>query len=403
MTTTPEPRRAGFATRAVHTGQEPDALVGAVVPPPYLTSTFVHDGVGNVRGGFDYGRSGNPTRAALEQALADLEGGDRGFAFSSGMSAEDTLVRAVPRPGDHVVLPNDVYGGTYRLLVTVLREWGIEVDFAAVDSAESVAHALRPGRTRLVWLETPSNPTLRIADVAAVAALARDAGALLVVDNTFASPYLQNPLALGADAVVHSTTKYVGGHSDVSGGAVVVPAEVTLPAGRVGPTGTPLLGDAIAHLQNAAGSGASPFDAWLTHRGLKTLPLRMEKHCTNALVVARHLEQRPEVREVLYPGLPSHPGHQLAARQMRGFGGMVSVRLAGAEAALTFCAATRLFALAVSLGGVESLIEYPARMTHLSAAGSPVSPLADLVRLSVGVEDSDDLVADLDQALDTLS
>jgi cystathionine gamma-synthase len=377
----------GFETVAVHAGQEPDPATGAVVVPIHLASTFAQDGIGGLRAGFEYARSGNPTRAALETSLAALEGGRVGLAFSSGLAAEDAVLRAVCRPGDHALIPADAYGGTYRLFHRVYADWGLE--YTPVDLADpaAVRAALRAGRTRLIWCETPTNPLLSIADIAVLAELAHEAGALLVVDNTFASPYLQRPLALGADAVVHSTTKYLGGHSDVVGGAVVV--------------ADPELGGRIAFVQNAAGAVPGPFDAWLVLRGIKTLPVRMDRHCANATRVAALLDGHPDVAEVCYPGLPTHPGHAVAARQMSGFGGMVSFRVrAGADAAAEVCRRARLFTLAESLGGVESLIEHPGRMTHAAAAGSPLAVPDDLVRLSVGIESADDLLADLRQALD---
>ena len=354
--------------------------------PIYATSTYAQDGVGGLREGYEYSRSANPTRTALEQCLASLEGGARGLAFASGMAAEDTLLRAVCRPGDHVVVPDDAYGGSSRLFTRVLEPWGLAQTAVAVSDLDAVRQAIRPGSTKVVWLETPTNPLLGIADIEAVAALAHEAGALLVVDNTFASPYLQQPIALGADVVVHSTTKYCGGHSDVVGGALV--------------TRTDELADQVMFLQNAAGAVSGPFDAWLVLRGLRTLAVRMERHCDNAEQIADYLGTRGEVAEVLYPGLPDHPGHGTAARQMRRFGGMVSFRMAaGEQAAVDVVERCRLFLLAESLGGVESLVEHPGRMTHASVAGSDLEVPADLVRLSVGIESADDLVADLAQAL----
>lgn len=390
---------AGFATRAIHVGSDPDAATGAVVPAIYQVSTYKQDGVGGLRGGYEYSRSANPTRTALEEALASVEGGAAGFAFASGLAAEDTLLRAALRPGDHVVVPNDAYGGTYRLIARVFGPWGIEHTPVDLSDLDAVADAIQPGRTRLVWVETPTNPLLTVSDIAAISALARAAGAVLAVDNTFATPYLQQPLALGADVVVHSTTKYVGGHSDVVGGALVVAEGAQLPVGLEGPTGTTSLADAVAFHQNASGAIAGPFDAWLTLRGLKTLAVRMDRHCASALAVARFLESHSAVTQVIYPGLPDHPGHALAARQMRGFGGMVAFRATSEEAALQVCARAKVFTLAESLGGVESLIEHPGRMTHASVAGSALEVPADLVRLSVGLEDVADLVADLGQAL----
>ena len=390
---------AGFATRAIHAGQDPDPATGAVVPPIHQVSTYKQDGVGGLRGGYEYSRSANPTRTALQEALAAVEGGEHGFAFASGLAAEDTLLRATLRPGDHVVVPDDAYGGTYRLIARVFGPWGIDHTPVDLTDVEAVAAAIQPGRTRLIWVETPTNPLLGISDIAALVGLARGADALLAVDNTFATPYLQQPLALGADVVVHSTTKYIGGHSDVVGGALVVAQGARLPGGMVGPSGSDGLADALGFHQNASGAVAGPFDAWLTLRGLKTLAVRMDRHCANALEVARFLEQHPAVTEVIHPGLASHPGHALAKRQMRGFGGMVSLRVGSVEKALDLCARTHVFTLAESLGGVESLIEHPGRMTHASVAGSALEVPDDLVRLSVGIEDLGDLVTDLDEAL----
>jgi cystathionine gamma-synthase len=374
-----------FETLAIHAGQEPESVTGAVVPPIFATSTFHQEAVGAPRDGYEYSRSANPTRGALEDCLAALEGGARGLAFASGLAAEDTLLRAVCAPGDHVIIPDDAYGGTYRLFARVLERWGLRWTSAPLHDLDAVAAAIAP-ETRLIWAETPTNPLLGIADIAALAERAHAVGARLVVDNTFASPYLQRPLTLGADIVVHSTTKYCGGHSDVIGGALVV--------------ADPELGERLAYHQNAMGAVAGPFDAWLTLRGLKTLAVRMERHCDNAERVAEFLAGRPELSAVLYPGLPGHPGHAIAARQMKRFGGMVSFRVrAGEAAAVAVCDRARLFLLAESLGGVESLIEHPGRMTHASVSGSPLEVPADLVRLSVGIEAVDDLLADLDQAL----
>ena len=375
----------GFNTRAIHAGQEPDQATGAVIPPVHLTTTYKQDGVGGLRGGYEYSRSGNPTRNTLHAALAALEEGSTALAFASGLAAEDTLLRTACRPGDHVVLGGDAYGGTFRLISRVLSEWGLEYTPVHLDHADEVRAAMRP-TTRVIWCETPSNPLLNITDIEAAAAVAHEGGALLVVDNTFASPYLQRPLTLGADVVVHSTTKYLGGHSDVVGGALVVrDAE---------------LGERLAYNHNAMGAVASPFDSWLVLRSLKTLGVRMDRHSANAARVAEFLLEHPAVASVLYPGLPTHPGHDIAARQMARFGGMVSFRLRdGEDAALKVCDRAQLFTLAESLGGVESLIEHPGRMTHASAAGSPLEVPADLVRLSVGIEDVDDLLADLAQAM----
>jgi cystathionine gamma-synthase len=375
----------GFETLAIHAGQQADPHTGAVVPPIYATSTYKQDGVGGLRAGYEYSRSANPTRTALEEALAAVEGGARGLAFASGLAAEDTLLRAVCRPGDHVLIPNDAYGGTYRLFSRVLEPWGISFDPVPLGDPDAVRAAVRPD-TRMIWVETPTNPLLNVADIAALAQISRDAGALLVVDNTFASPYLQQPLALGADVVVHSTTKYVGGHSDVIGGALVARSAD--------------LGERLAYHQNAIGAVAGPFDAWLTLRGLKTLGVRMDRHCDNAERVVDLLLSHAKVTQVLYPGLAEHPGHEVASKQMRRFGGMVSFRVSGGEeAAVAVCDRARLFTLGESLGGVESLIEHPGRMTHASAAGSPLEVPADLVRLSVGIETIDDLLADLSEAL----
>ncbi|HEV2346739.1 MAG TPA: cystathionine gamma-synthase [Actinocrinis sp.] len=380
--------RLGFSSLAIHAGQEADPLTGAVVPPIYQVSTYKQDGVGGLRGGYEYSRSANPTRAALEECLAALEGGTRGLAFASGLAAEDCLLRTVTVPGDHVVIPNDAYGGTYRLFARVYERWGVGWTSADLSSLSAVRAAVRPGETKVIWVETPSNPLLGVSDIAGLAQIAREAGALLVVDNTFATPYLQRPLALGADVVVHSTTKYIGGHSDVVGGALVVA------------DGTGDLASRLAFHQNALGAVAGPFDAWLTLRGVKTLSVRMDRHCENAAAVAALLGSHPKVSSVLYPGLPGHPGHDVAVKQMRGFGGMVSFRHAGGEAAaVEMCGRTTLFTLGESLGGVESLIEHPGRMTHMSAAGSPLEVPADLVRLSVGIEDRADLLADLSRAL----
>jgi cystathionine gamma-synthase len=375
----------GFNTLAIHAGQEPDPATGSVAVPIYATSTYKQDGVGGLRGGYEYSRSANPTRTALEDALAALEGGVRGLAFASGMAAEDTLLRAVCRPGDHVILPGDAYGGTYRLIARVLANWGLEYTPVPLADPDAVRAAVRPNTT-VLWCETPTNPLLGIADIAELAGIAHDAGAKLVVDNTFASPYLQQPLALGADVIVHSTTKYLGGHSDVVGGALVCSdAE---------------LGEQLAFHQNAMGAVAGPFDAWLVLRGVKTLGVRMDRHCANAERIVEFLVGHPAVSEVLYPGLPDHPGHEIAARQMRGFGGMVSFRVGGGEEqAVKVCGLVEVFTLGESLGGVESLIEHPARMTHASVAGSPLEVPSDLVRLSVGIEDVEDLLADLAAAL----
>ena len=376
----------GFATRAIHAGQEPDPTTGAVVPPIYQSSTFVQDGIGSLRGGYEYGRSGNPTRTSLEIVLAALEGGDRGIAFASGLAAEDALLRSALRPGDHVVLGNDVYGGTHRLINRIHGEWGIRHTAVDLTDLDAVRRALAAEGTRMLWVETPSNPLMKVSDIAALAELGHAVGAVVVVDNTFASPALQQPLSLGADVVVHSTTKYLGGHSDVIGGAVV------LNEGE--------LAEKVAFQQFAAGAIAAPMEAWLTVRGIKTLDVRMQRHSENAQAIAERLAAHPSIAQVYYPGLEAHPGHELAARQMSRFGGMLSVAVAGGpEAARRFAESTRIFQLAESLGGVESLIGYPSEMTHASVRGTELEVPATIVRLSVGIESADDLIADLEQAL----
>lgn len=375
----------GFATRAIHAGQQPDPTTGSVIVPIHATSTYAQDGVGGMRAGYEYSRTGNPTRTALEQCLAELEGAKHGRAFSSGMAATDAVLRGALRPGDHVIIPDDAYGGTFRLIDKVLTEWGVQYTPVPVSDVDAVRAAVRP-ETKVLWVETPTNPLLTIADIAALAQVARDAGVKLVVDNTFASPYLQRPLELGADVVVHSTTKYLGGHSDVVGGAVL--------------TSDDELASSVAFLQNTAGAVPGPFDAWLTLRGVKTLAARMDRHSANAGRIAAALREHPKVSKVYYPGLPEHLGHEVAAKQMHGFGGMISfTHVDGEQAALEVCAKTRLFTLAESLGGVESLIEHPGKMTHASTAGSVLQVPAELVRLSVGIEDPDDLVEDLLSAL----
>jgi cystathionine gamma-synthase len=376
---------AGLATKAIHAGYRPDPATGAVNTPIYASSTFAQDGVGGLRGGFEYARTNNPTRAALEAALAAVEAGAFGRAFSSGMGATDCALRAMLRPGDHVVIPNDAYGGTFRLIDKVFTQWNVTYTPVALSDLDAVRTAITP-QTRLIWVETPTNPLLSIADIAGLAELGKQSSAKVLVDNTFASPALQQPLTLGADVVLHSTTKYIGGHSDVVGGALV--------------TNDRGLDEAFAFLQNGAGAVPGPFDAYLTLRGLKTLVLRMQRHSENASAVAEFLAGHPAMGTVLYPGLPSHPGHEIAARQMRDFGGMVSVRMRGGRrAAEKLCARTEVFILAESLGGVESLIEHPSAMTHASTAGSQLEVPDDLVRLSVGIEDVADLLADLEQAL----
>jgi cystathionine gamma-synthase len=375
----------GFNTRAIHAGQEPDPATGAVIVPVHLTTTYKQDGVGGLRGGYEYSRSANPTRTALQEALAALEQGTRGMAFASGLAAEDTLLRTVCEPGSHIVLGGDAYGGTFRLISRVASRWGVEHTPADLNDLDALRAVMRP-TTRVIWCETPTNPLLNIADIARLAEFAHEHGAILVVDNTFASPYLQQPLSLGADVVVHSTTKYLGGHSDVVGGALI--------------TSDDELGEQLAYHQNAMGAVAGPFDSWLVLRGIKTLGVRMDRHQSNAARIAEFLLGHPDVGTVLYPGLPDHPGHDVAAKQMSGFGGMLSFRLTGGEEqALKVCERAQLFTLAESLGGVESLIEHPGRMTHASAVGSPLEVPADLVRLSVGIEDVDDLLADLGHAL----
>ncbi len=391
-----------FDTSAVRAGYRPDSLYGSVNVPIYASSTYAQDGVNKLRGGFEYARVANPTSASLEGVIAELEKGRFGRAFSSGMSATDILLRALLAPGTHIVLPNDVYGGTFRLVETVFGKWGVDYSVADITDAESVRAAIRPNTT-CVWIETPTNPLLTVADIRAIADVVAEtnegfasekladgvAPARLVVDNTFATPYLQRPLELGADVVLHSTTKYIGGHSDVIGGALV--------------TNDPVLDDELDFLRMSIGVGTGPFDAYLAVRGIKTLGVRMERHCDNAEKVAEFLESRPEVVQVLYPGLESHPGHEVAKRQMKRFGGMVGARLAGgAEAARKLCELTEEFLLAESLGGVESLIELPASMTHQSTEGTQLEIPADMVRISVGIEDIDDLLEDLAQALDRL-
>ena len=376
---------SGFSTRAIHAGYEPDPQTGAVNVPIYASSTFAQDGVGGMRGGFEYARTGNPTRRPLEANLAALESGTFGRAFGSGMAATDCVLRSLLRPGDHLVIPNDAYGGTFRLIDKVFTQWGIEYTPAAVSDVDAVRAAIRPN-TKLVWVETPTNPLLNVGDIAAISEVAQAAGAKLVVDNTFASPYLQQPLQLGADIALHSTTKYIGGHSDVVGGALVTNDEE--------------LDTKFAFLQNGAGAVPGPFDAFLTMRGIKTLALRMERHSDNAEKIVDLLTGHSAIAQVIYPGLESHPGHAVAAKQMRRFGGMISVRLKGGrQAALDFCARTQIFTLAESLGGVESLIEHPGAMTQAATAGSALEVPEDLVRLSVGIEDAADLLADVEQAL----
>jgi cystathionine gamma-synthase len=384
---------SGFNTRAIHAGQAFEPITGAVVPPVHLSTTYAPERVGTLRHGYDYGRGTNPTRDALQEQLAALEGGvdgaARAFTFGSGLAAENALIHAVAAPGAHIVMGNDVYGGTYRLIDKILGPWGIGhtvVDMADVDAVE---RAMAASKASILWLETPSNPLMKISPIAALADVAHAGNALLVVDNTFATPYLQLPLELGADVVVHSTTKYIGGHSDVIGGAVVV--------------NDPEIADKVQFQQFAAGAVNGPLDAYLTTRGLKTLGVRMDRHVANASTIATWLQDRPGVERVLYPGLPDHPGHELASKQMRGFGGMVSVQFTGgAAAAKKVAESTRLFQLAESLGGIESLMNYPAEMTHASVAGTELAVPDNLVRLSVGIEDVADLIDDLDWAISSL-
>ncbi|MDQ0728567.1 cystathionine gamma-synthase [Microbacterium sp. W4I20] len=374
-----------FATRAIHAGQAPDPVTGAIIPPIYQASTHVQDGIGGFREGFEYNRAANPTRSSLETQLAALEGGAHALSFASGLAAEDALLRGILKPGDHILLGNDAYGGTYRLLTKVLAPWGIETTTVELGDVAAIRDAIRP-ETKIVWLETPSNPLLKIVDIAQIAEIAHAAGAIAVVDNTFASPALQQPLSLGADLVIHSTTKYLGGHSDVLGGAVVF--------------GDDRFYDQVKFQQFAVGAVSAPFDAWLTTRGIKTLAVRVRQHSENAQAIAEWAQGRPEFAQVYYPGLESHAGHEIAARQMSGFGGMLSLGLAaGADAARAFAESTSLFQLAESLGGVESLIGYPPDMTHASVRGTPLAVPENVVRLSVGIEDVSDLIADLEQGI----
>lgn len=377
-----------FATRAIHAGQEFDPTTGAVVPPVYFTSTFVQDGIGGFRGGYEYARGGNPTRDSLQELLASLEGGTKAFSFASGLAAEDTLLRAVLKPGDNIVMGNDVYGGTHRLVSRVFVPWGVSLSTVDMSDLNAVRKSIRPD-TKILWVETPSNPLMKISDIAGLAEIGHAAGALVVVDNTFASPYLQRPLTLGADVVVHSTTKYLGGHSDVLGGAVIV--------------NDPALADKVGFLQFAVGAVSGPMDAWLTVRGIKTLAVRLDRHSANAQAIAELLVGHPQLEAVYYPGLPDHPGHEIAAKQMKLFGGMISVAVkGGAVPARTFAQSTTLFQLAESLGGVESLICYPSEMTHASVRGTALEVPENVVRLSVGIEDVADLTADLLSALDRI-
>lgn len=382
--TTPASAR-GLASLAVHAGQDPDPATGAVIPPVHFSTTFAQDGIGGLRAGYEYGRSGNPTRTALQTQLAALEGGAHAFSFASGLAAEDVLLRAVLAPGDEVLLGNDVYGGTHRLIARVLAPWGVKLRVVDMSDLAAVRAAVAERAPRVLWVETPSNPLLRITDIAGLAALGHEAGALVVVDNTFATPALQRPLGLGADVVVHSTTKYLGGHSDVVGGALVLDDEA--------------LAEKIGFLQYAAGAVSGPMDAWLTTRGIKTLDVRMQRHSENAGAIAQFLAGHERVAQVFYPGLASHPGHELAATQMSRFGGMLSLALESGDAARRFAESTRLFQLAESLGGVESLVNYPDAMTHASVRGTEAAVPVEVVRLSVGIESVDDLLADVEQAL----
>ncbi len=372
-----------FETRAIHEGQEPDPATGAVTVPIYQTSTFAHEAVGEHKG-YDYSRTSNPTRTALQLCLASLEGAEHGVAFSSGLGATTTLMHLLS-PGDRVVAVADVYGGVYRMFSQVYEPKGWEFEWVPADELNADPGARLDERTRMLWLETPTNPLLNVVDIRAAAQAAHEAGALVVVDNTFASPYLQQPLELGADVVLHSTTKYLGGHSDLIGGFLA--------------TNDPTIAERLYFLQKSLGAVPGPFDSWLVLRGLKTLAVRMHKHCENAHAVAGFLDRHPRVERVFYPGLPTHPGHRIAAQQMRDFGGMVSLLLESEEEAVAFCAETKIFRLAESLGGVESLIEHPARMTHASTADAPFAAPRNLVRLSVGIESGEDLVEDLEAAL----
>ncbi|MDZ5076475.1 cystathionine gamma-synthase [Nesterenkonia sp. HG001] len=383
-------RARGFSTDAIHAGQDLDEVFGAVVPPLHFSTTFAPDGIGNLRNGYDYGRAGNPTRTALQTQLAAVEGGGHAFSFGSGLAAEDALIRAVMRPGQRIVMGNDAYGGSYRLISRIHGDWGIANTPLDLSDHERVAAELDGDDATLLWVETPSNPLMTVVDVPKLAEIAHARGALLVVDNTFATPYLQKPLTLGADIVVHSTTKYIGGHSDVVGGAVVLGSDDAAAE----------LAEKVAFQQFAVGAVSGPLDAYLTTRGLKTLGVRMDRHCSNAQTIAEHLVDHPGVERVLYPGLPDHPGHELAKTQMSGFGGMVSLQLVGGEpAARKVAEATRLFVLAESLGGIESLMNYPHEMTHASVRGTELAVPENLLRLSVGIEDVTDLIDDLDKAL----
>jgi cystathionine gamma-synthase len=381
-----DPTAHNFDTLAIHAGQSFDPSTGAVIPPIYQTSTYVQNSIGNLKGGYEYSRGGNPTRTVLETLLAALEGGKHGLAFASGLAAEDTILRAILAPGDHVVLGNDVYGGTHRLINKIHGAWGIRNTTVEMSDLAAVEAAIIPDESKILWVETPSNPLMKISDIAALAEIGHRHGLVVIVDNTFASPALQHPLAFGADVVVHSTTKYLGGHSDVLGGGLVINDDE--------------LAEKATFIQFAAGPVAAPLDAWLTVRGIKTLSVRMERHSSNALAIAQHLQAHPAIERVYYPGLPEHPGHELAAKQMSGFGGMLSIAFTGgAAAARIFAESMHLFQLAESLGGVESLVNYPSEMTHASVRGTELEVADNIVRLSVGIEDVRDLIADLDAAL----
>jgi len=381
------PKHLGFNTRAITAGQAFDPTTGAVVPPVYLTSTFVQDGIGGFRGGYEYARGGNPTRDSLQELLASLEGGAKAFSFASGLAAEDALLRAILTPGEAILMGNDVYGGTHRLVNRIFVPWGTSLSTVDMSDLDAVRAAVTERAPKVLWVETPSNPLMKITDIAALAEIGHAAGAIVVVDNTFASPYLQQPISLGADVVVHSTTKYLGGHSDVVGGAVVLADEA--------------LAEKVGFMQFAAGAVSGPLDAWLTVRGIKTLGVRVDRHSSNAMTIAQALLGHPAIETVYYPGLESHPGHELASRQMKAFGGMISLALVGGSvAARKFTESTEVFQLAESLGGVESLISYPSEMTHASVRGTELEVPENIVRLSVGIEDEADLLADVLGALD---
>ena len=376
----------GFSTRAIHAGQTPDPLTGAVVPPIVLSSTHMQDGVGNLRSGYEYARGGNPTRDALQVQLAALEGADHAFAFASGLAGEDALLRSVLVPGDTIVMGNDVYGGTHRLAKKIFGRWDVQVVTVEMTDLQAVKKTVADNSPRVLWVETPSNPFMKVSSISDLAEIGKTVGATVVVDNTFATPYLQRPLEWGADVVVHSMTKYLGGHSDVLGGAVV--------------TSNQGIAEQVGFHQFAAGAVMSPFEAWLTTRGIKTLSVRVDRHGDNAMAIAQMLEADSRVAEVFYPGLPSHPGHELAKKQMSGFGGMLSFRLDSAVQAKKFVESTTVFTLAESLGGVESLVNYPCEMTHASVRGTELEVPETIVRLSVGIESVDDLLADVSAALD---